>query len=93
MRLIYLFVFLVVFIIGLLFSLWNLHSVQVNFYKEWGIELPLAVALTIELLAGVVIGFSANIVKTLKLKAECSKVKKKLVKTEKELRRVRTSSE
>ena len=91
MRLVYLFVFLVVFIIGLLFSHWNMHPVQVNFYK-WDIELPLAVALTIELLAGVVIGLSVSTVKTLKLKAESSKVKKKLVKTEKELRRIRTGS-
>jgi len=51
------------------FSLLNFQNVEINLYIM-KIELPLAVALTIELFAGIGIGYIAQYVQTLKLKSE-----------------------
>jgi len=51
------------------FSLLNFQNVQIDLYIMQ-IELPLAVALTIELFAGIGIGYIAQYVHTLKLKSE-----------------------
>jgi len=51
------------------FSLLNFQNVEINLYIM-KIELPLAVALTIELFAGIGIGYIAQYIHTLKLKSE-----------------------
>ncbi|MGH8498262.1 MAG: lipopolysaccharide assembly protein LapA domain-containing protein [Methylococcales bacterium] len=83
-RIFHIFLFGSILLIALVFSLQNLDHVKVYFYrgvgKELAIELPLAWALTLELLAGVVIGISILLIRYLKLKAENARLKKQLLK-------------
>ncbi|MDC9729872.1 MAG: LapA family protein [Methyloprofundus sp.] len=63
-------IFFIVIAIGALgFSLLNFQIVDINFYSMH-IQLPLAVALTIELIVGIIIGFFASYTQLVKLKAE-----------------------
>jgi len=61
--------FAIIAILALIFSLLNFQLVNINLYSTQ-IQLPLAVALTIELVVGIFIGFGAAYVHTLKLKSE-----------------------
>ncbi len=85
MRVIYILMFVFIFIIALLFSLLNLNPVTVYFYKGFGIELPLALVLTLELLAGVLLGLTVRAVQFMLLKAKYNKVKKQLLQAEEKL--------
>ncbi len=73
-------IFIFIFIIALIFSILNFQSVQINLFFTH-ISLPLTVALTIELIAGIVIGFLAALIHILKLKAEYAQLTKKVNKT------------
>lgn len=81
-KILYFALFALIFLIALIFSMQNLDSVKVYFYrgvdKELAVEMPLALLLTIELLAGVVIGYSVRLFRYIKLKAEISKLKRHL---------------
>jgi len=77
MKIILFVVFSVVFIIALIFSLLNFHLVQINLGFT-SLNLPLAVALTIELFAGVIIGLLVAFLKILKLKSEYAQLDKQL---------------
>ena len=77
MKIILLTLFSVVFIIALIFSLLNFHLVQINLGFT-SLNLPLAVALTIELFAGVIIGLLVAFLKILKLKSEYAQLDKQL---------------
>lgn len=81
-KILYFSLFALIFIIALIFSLQNLDLVKVYFYrgtdKELAFEMPLALLLTIELLVGVVIGYSVRLLRYLKLKAENSGLKRQL---------------
>lgn len=81
-RILYIFLFGSIFLIALVFSLQNLDPVKVYFYRggsnELAIERPLALVLTLELLAGVLIGYSVRMVGYLNLKAENTKLKKQI---------------
>lgn len=90
MKIVYFLSFLVIFIIALLFSLLNLDPVKLYFYKGLYIELPLALLLTLELLAGVIIGLSVRFFRVFRLKSDCAKVQKKLYQAEAELQSMRT---
>lgn len=70
-------IFIVIFIIALIFSILNFHSVQINLFFTH-ITLPLSVALTIELIAGIAIGILAAVIYILKLKAEYAQLVKKI---------------
>jgi len=81
----YFLVFLVIFIIALAFSLLNLDPVKIYFYKGIGIELPLALVMTLELLAGVIIGYSVRLLRYMKLSSECARLRKQLLDAEQEI--------
>ncbi len=75
MKLIVSLVLILIFIIALLFSLLNFHLVEINF-GLFSFSIPLTVALTFELLVGVVIGYIAAFFKILRLKADFAKLNK-----------------
>lgn len=56
-------------VLALGFSLLNFQIVDINFFSAH-IKLPLAVALTVELIAGIFIGFIAAYTQIIKLKSE-----------------------
>lgn len=80
MRIIVLAFFLLIAVIALAFSLLNFHLVEFNLYIT-SIKIPLAVALTIELFAGIFIGFLAAFIHILKLKSQYRVLSKKITKT------------
>ncbi len=77
MKLIILIIFAVVFIIALIFSVLNFHPVQINLGIT-SLSLPLAVILTIELFAGIVIGLLVALFQILRLKADFSRLNKQI---------------
>ena len=79
MKLIILIIFCCIFFIALIFSVLNFHSVQINL-GFISISLPLTVALTIELFAGIVIGLLAALFHIVKLKADYAQLNKQLEK-------------
>ena len=84
-KFLYFIIFFLIFIVALVFSLLNLDPVTVYFYKGIGIELPLALVLVLELLAGVVIGYSVRLLRYIKLNSECSRLRKQLLNAEREI--------
>ena len=82
MKLIILIIFSVIFLIALIFSVLNFHSVQINLGFT-SISLPLTVALTIELFAGIVIGLLAALFQIMRLKTDYAQLNKQLKKTNK----------
>ncbi len=76
MKLLASFVLFIVFIIALVFSVLNFQPVSINLYF-FSISLPLTVALMIELLFGVAIGFLGAWVNMLKLKSQFAQANKK----------------
>jgi len=68
-RIIAIIFFAVIAVLALGFSLLNFQVVDINFFSAH-VQLPLAVALTIELIAGIFIGFIAAYIHTVKLKSE-----------------------
>jgi uncharacterized integral membrane protein len=82
MKIILLVVFFVVFIIALIFSLLNFHLVQINLGFT-SLSLPLTVALTIELFAGIIIGLLVAFLRILKLKSDYAQLNKQLNRSQK----------
>jgi len=64
-------------IIALIFSLLNFQSVEINLYITT-IQMPLALALTIELFAGIFIGFLAAFMHIVKLKSQYKSLSRKV---------------
>jgi uncharacterized integral membrane protein len=77
MKLVILIIFSVIFFVVLIFSVLNFHSVQINL-GIGTISLPLAVALAIELIAGIVIGLLAAFLQIIRLKSDYAQLNKKL---------------
>ena len=77
MKLIILLLFLVIFVVALIFSVMNFHLVQINL-GFGSISLPLTVALTIELFAGIAIGLLVAWFQVLKLKADYARLNKQV---------------
>ena len=69
MRIIVVSFFGLIAIIALIFSLLNFQAVEINLYLTT-IKMPLALALTIELFAGIFIGFLAAFMHIVKLKSQ-----------------------
>ncbi len=88
---IYALVFAVIFLIALAFSMKNLQPVSVNLFIG-KISMPLALALTIELLAGVAIGVAVQIIRVLRLKAENGRLRKQLALAEHELEELHSNA-
>jgi len=80
MKIIYIALLSFVFIIALIFSLLNFHSVQINLGFT-SLSLPLAVALTIELFAGIGIGLLVAFLRVLKLKTDYAQLNKRINKS------------
>ncbi|MDF1584007.1 MAG: LapA family protein [Methyloprofundus sp.] len=78
-RIIVLAFFSLIAVIALIFSLLNFHLVEINLYII-SIKIPLAVALTIELFAGIFIGFLAAFIHILKLKSQYKALSKQISK-------------
>lgn len=69
MRIIAVSFFALIAIVALIFSLLNFQAVEINLYLTT-IQMPLALALTIELFAGIFIGFLAAFIHIIKLKSQ-----------------------
>ncbi len=82
MKILLIFIFSFVFFIALIFSLLNFQLVQINLGFA-SLSLPLTVALTIELFAGIVIGLLVAFFRIVKLKADYSQLNKQLNKSQK----------
>lgn len=70
-------IFSVIFFVALIFSVLNFHPVQINLYFI-SFSLPLTVALFIELMAGMAIGFLVALAHIIKLKADYAQLSKKV---------------
>lgn len=77
MKILAIFAFFAIFVIALIFSVLNFQPVEINLYF-FTISLPLTVALTIELFAGIVIGFLVSLIRIIRLKAQYVLLNKKL---------------
>ncbi len=82
MKLIVLTLFIFIFFIALIFSVLNFHSVQINFGFT-SFSLPLTLALTIQLFAGIVIGLLVSFFQILRMKSDYQKLNKKFEKINK----------
>lgn len=69
MRIIVIIFFSLIAIMALIFSLRNFQTVEIDLYLTT-IHMPLALALTIELFAGIFIGFLAAFMHIVKLKSK-----------------------
>lgn len=69
MRILVIAFFALIAVIALIFSLRNFQIVEVDLYLTI-IQIPLALALTIELFAGIFIGFFAAFIHIVKLKSQ-----------------------
>lgn len=76
MKILPLILFFMIFIIALVFSISNFQAVEINLYFT-SISLPLALALTIELFAGIAIGYFIAFFQILKLKSQYAQLNKK----------------
>ena len=83
MKIVALIVFSIIFIVVLIFSLLNFHSVQINLFFI-SVQLPLVLVLTLQLIAGIIIGALATFIQIIKLKTQYANLNKKLRKTEKQ---------
>ena len=82
MKILALIIFSIIFFIALVFSVLNFHPVEINLYFT-SIQMPLTVVLTLELLAGILIGVLATFIHIIKLKTQYAKLNKKIRKVEK----------
>ncbi len=74
--------FAFLFFTALVFSTLNLDPVEVNLYFT-SLSIPLALALTVELLAGIFLGYIISFWKIVSLRSQNSKLKKELVQQQK----------
>lgn len=77
-KLIYVIVILVFFLFGLSFFMQNPGSVTLHYYRGWEAELPLTVLLLVTVFCGVVIGYFASLLKSIKLRARLAKANRQL---------------
>ncbi len=69
MRIVAIFFFFIIAVIALFFSLLNFQPVEISLYFT-SIKMPLAIALTIELFAGIFIGFLVAFIHIVRLKSQ-----------------------
>jgi uncharacterized integral membrane protein len=82
-KLLYVFVLIIFFLFGLSIFYNNPQSVELKYYMGWRVELPLTVVLLITIAAGVIIGYFASLLKSLKLRRRLSKANKMIQTLEK----------
>ncbi len=70
--------FLALFALLFVFFLFNQHTAHVYYYKDLGIDTPLAIALIVSLIIGVLLGCSATLGKILRLKSEIRRLVREL---------------
>ena len=70
--------FLALFTLLFVFFLFNQHSTHVYYYKDLGIDVPLAIALIVSLVVGVLLGCSAALGKILSLKSQIRRLTREL---------------
>jgi len=70
-------IFVVIFMVALVFSVLNFQLVDINLYFLT-ISLPLTVALTIELFAGILIGYLVAMINIIKLKTKYTQLSRKV---------------
>ncbi len=75
-KLLYVVVFLASLLLGLSFFYQNQQTVTLQYYMGWSTELPLTVLLLITLAIGVIFGYFASLIKSLKLRRNLSKANK-----------------
>ncbi|MGI9316804.1 MAG: LapA family protein [bacterium] len=75
-KLLYVIVILVFFLFGLSIFYNNPQNVELKYYMGWHIELPLTVVLLITFGLGVIVGYFASLLKSLKLRRRLSKANK-----------------
>jgi putative membrane protein len=75
-KLVYVIVVVVVFLFGLSFFYNNPQNVSLKYYMGWSVEMPLTVLLLITLAIGVIVGYFASLVKSVKLRRSLSKANK-----------------
>jgi putative membrane protein len=90
MKFVYALLFAVIFFIALLFSLKNLQLVTINLVMGT-IQMPLALALTLELLAGILLGLAVRFLYVFRLKTECGKLQARLEVAELEIESLRAA--
>ncbi len=79
MKFIAILIFVVIFMVALVFSVLNFQFVDINLYFLT-ISLPLTVALTIELFAGILIGYLVAMINIIKLKTKYTQLSRKVSK-------------
>lgn len=67
-KLLYVTVLLVAFLFALSFHLNNPQTVTLNYYMGWQRELPLSILMLVALVIGIVIGWFAGLIRSLKLR-------------------------
>ena len=77
-KLLYVIVVLAFFLFGLSFVLQNPGSVTLNYYREWSMEIPLAMLLFVTVICGILIGYFASVLKSLKLRAQLAKANRQI---------------
>lgn len=82
MKILALITFSIIFFIALVFSVLNFHPVEINLYFT-SLQMPLALVMTLELIAGMIIGILATFVHIIRLKTQYAKLNKKMRKVEK----------
>ena len=82
-KLLYVIVLIIFFLLGLSVFYNNPQSVELKYYMGWQVELPLTVILLITFAAGVVIGYFASLLKSLKLRRRLAKANKMIQTLEK----------
>lgn len=82
MKILALITFIIIFFIALVFSVLNFHPVEINLYYT-SLQMPLALVMTLELIAGIVIGVLATFVHIVRLKSQYAKLNKKMRQVEK----------
>lgn len=75
-KLLYVIVILVFFLFGLSIFYNNPQNVELKYYMGWHTELPLTVLLLITFAMGIVVGYLASLVKSIKLRRRLSKANK-----------------
>lgn len=89
MRIIMMFFYLILIVIGVSFAALNATSVKVNFYFLT-MHLPVSVLMTLMLGIGIIFGFLMLLSRYMRLQAEHRKLKHQLKLTEQEIKNLRT---
>ncbi len=75
-KLLYVIVTLIFLLLGIGFYMKNPQMATINFYFDFQKQLPLAVLLLITLMIGILVGYFASLLKSLKLRRRLSKANK-----------------